>query len=244
MGFEFTRRRAALIVVPLVLAVGGGTALAAGSGGDQIHACAGLAGVLRLADTCAKGETAVTWNVSGPQGPQGPQGPAGAAGVPGNVVGGNVLTTGDAVISASVDGVPSDTADGSIDVKAFDAGVKNSTTAGSGSGGGSGKAEFSTVKFAKLYDGASPKLLIDDATGTHIPTVTFTFKRPGNDGATFLTYTLTDVVVTSYEQGGTEQKPLLESVELSFRKIEVTYQPANGGSPVTVGWDTSTNSPA
>ncbi len=245
MGFTFNRRRTALIAVPLVLAAaGGGTALAAGSGGDQIHACSSIAGVLRLADTCARGETAVTWNVAGqpgPAGPEGPTGPAGAPGSAGNVVGGVVLQGGDAVMSAVVDGIPADTADGSIDVKAFDVGVKNASTTGGGTGGGAGKADFSTVTFSKLYDASSPKLLLHVATGQHIPTATFTFRRPGANGATFLTYKLTDVTVSSYEQGGKQDKPGLESVELAFGKIEITYQPAGGGAPVTAGWDVKNN---
>src|SRR5262245_16388364 len=59
----------------------GGIALAAGDG--QIHACAKKGnGALYLAgDTgCAKGETAVDWNI---QGPPGPKGDPGAKGDPG-----------------------------------------------------------------------------------------------------------------------------------------------------------------
>jgi type VI protein secretion system component Hcp len=71
-----------------------------------------------------------------------------------------------------------------------------------------------------------------------------TFRRPGPQGATFLTYTLSDVIVTGYDQGGTKEKPGLEGVDLSFSKIQVSFQPAGGGAPVTAGWDVKANAPA
>lgn len=51
---------------------GGGWALAAGSGGGVIHACANKRShVLRLAKRCRRDERAVSWNRRGPQGPPG-----------------------------------------------------------------------------------------------------------------------------------------------------------------------------
>ena len=49
--------------------------------------------------------------------------------------------------------------------------------------------------------------------------------RPGAGGATFLTYKLSDVLVTSYTQGGDKERPLLENVQLNFSKVEITFQP-------------------
>jgi type VI secretion system secreted protein Hcp len=120
---------------------------------------------------------------------------------------------------------------------------KNSGGGDAGGGGGAGKVAFSTVKFAKLYDSASPKLFQRLASGQHIPSVTFSFRRPGADGPDFLTYKPTDVVVAGYEQGGLKERPLLEQVELSFAKVQISYTPA-GGAPIAAGWDVEANTSA
>jgi type VI secretion system secreted protein Hcp len=86
--------------------------------------------------------------------------------------------------------------------------VKNSARGG----GGAGKAEFGPVRFGKNVDMTSPLLLKAVATGQHLKSATFTFTRPGNEGATFETYKLEDVAVSSFEQGPVQ--PAAETVEL------------------------------
>jgi hypothetical protein len=52
-----------------------------------IHACYRANGNLRLVDksNCTSGETALTWNQTGPQGPAGAPGPAGTPGPQGTI---------------------------------------------------------------------------------------------------------------------------------------------------------------
>jgi type VI secretion system secreted protein Hcp len=240
-------RRLAVLAVPAVIAFGAGGAIAAASASDPgvIKACESVAGILRVADACNKGETPLQWNVAGPQGAAGPQGPAGPAGSDANVVGGSVLAGGDADIFAKLDGIPGDSQDadhpGEIEVKAFHFRLTNSGGSSSGGGGGAGKATFDDVHIEKVYDASSPLLFQHAATGEHIKSAVLTFRRPGPQGATFVTYTLSDVTVTGYEQGGTEEKPGLEGVDLSFAKVQVAFQPAGGGAPITAGWDVKGN---
>ena len=113
---------------------------------------------------------------------------------------------------------------------------RRQNTAGSGGGGGAGKVAFGNVRFAKLYDASSPKLLLRTATGQHLATATFTFK----EAAAVTTYKLTDVTVVDYEQGGDKDRPMLEHVELNFAKVEVT-PPAGERRAVTAGWDIKLN---
>jgi hypothetical protein len=50
---------------------------------DEIHACVGPAGRLRIVASpaqCVPAEHALSWNQSGPAGPEGPEGPAGPSG--------------------------------------------------------------------------------------------------------------------------------------------------------------------
>ena len=125
-------------------------------------------------------------------------------------------------------------------MSSFDVAVKNSASGGSGGGGGAGKADFGPVRFGKDVDATSPLLLKAVATGQHLKSATFTFTRPGNKGATFETYKLEDVAVSSFEQGPAE--PAAETVELTYARITVTETPVSG-APVSFGWDVMGNVP-
>ncbi len=183
-------RRLTLAVVPAVLAIGGGTAIAQSDVSPRSAAAATTTPIFLKLDGVA-GES------TNPQHP------------------------------------------GEIDVQGFDFAVSNTTDA-AGGGAGTGKAVFAPIKFTKTVDKSSPLLMLRTATGQHMATATFSFKRPGADG--FLTYKLTDVTVTSYEQGG--DSPLTEHVELTYSKIVVSYLPVAGPPLVTAGWDTKLNAPA
>lgn len=72
----------------LVLAVSGGAYAATGgfSSGGTLHACVNEEGVIRLikpGKKCKRGQTAVSWNQTGPAGAPGATGAMGAAGAPG-----------------------------------------------------------------------------------------------------------------------------------------------------------------
>jgi hypothetical protein len=71
------------VVMAIVIGVAAGTVAVAVSS-DQtptINGCVNTHnGLLRVADTCRAGETAISWNQVGPAGPPGPQGPPGPPG--------------------------------------------------------------------------------------------------------------------------------------------------------------------
>ena len=242
--------RTAKIAIPTVAALGVGGAFAAAAipGADgTINGCyttsGGQQGNLRVVDTgqaCGKGETSITWNQKGVQGDRGPEGPAGPQGQTGPqgpagasealLIGGEALQGGRAQGFLTIDGIKGESTDKShkdaIDIQSFSFGVTNSGTFSGGGGGGAGKASFSSFKFNKLYDASSPSLFTATATGKHIETATFAFRRNGGDTpGDFLTVKLTDVLVTGYQQGGTKEPPLLEGVELDASKISIEYKP-------------------
>ena len=194
--------------------------------------------------TGAKGDTGET----GPQGLVGPQGPAGPPGAGGSsdalLVGGQTLTGGTSDMAMDVDGIT--TSKSPIDVKSFSFGGTQSATIVSGGGGtGAGKVDFDSFHIQKLYDSASPKLLLDLASGKHIDDVTVSFVRAGKEQQEFLTYTFEDVLVKSYKQGGGKEPPLLEDVGFDFGSVDVTFRPQNPdgslGTPVHVSWDVRDN---
>jgi type VI secretion system secreted protein Hcp len=230
-------RRLLRYALPTLAAAGAGAAVAVAAipaADGTIHACINGAstppGAVRIIDdatqTCAAGETPLTWNQQGPPGPAGPTGPQGPQGDPGGFGGG----TGDTGTSTTdtfatptqaggpsadmflkLDGIPGSSTDakhkGEIDVTsvAFALGRGGDGTGTSGDAAattGAAKARLQTLRIDKVYDAASPKLLSAAATGRRIKSGTLTFRRADDGDVEFLTYTLGDIQVTSYDQGG------------------------------------------
>ena len=75
-------RLAAVAVLAAVLALNGVATLYAAATAPTIHACVGPKGAMTYAPNgkCPKGQTALTWNVTGPQGATGPAGSGGSTG--------------------------------------------------------------------------------------------------------------------------------------------------------------------
>jgi hypothetical protein len=64
---------AAFVGILALFAAGGGYALASGAGANTIHACVHRhGGDIYVANSCASGDKAISWNKVGPRGPQGP----------------------------------------------------------------------------------------------------------------------------------------------------------------------------
>lgn len=254
-----TRRRVLKIALPLAAALGAGTAVAIAaipSSSDQvIHACyptgTATARTLRVIDadaneTCAAGEATLTWNQTGPQGPQGDPGPPGDNGSTDTSGGGTDTFSPpqagrpSADIFLKLDGIPGDSTDdkhkGEIDVEAVAYGVKRS-----------GKSRVATVRIDKVYDSSSPKLVAASVTGHHIKNAVITFRLSGSaPDSAFLTYRLSDVVVSSYEQGGAnpDAKPLgslEDEIGLTAAKLQITERSTNSngkqGPPVNATVD-------
>ena len=75
-------RRMRVAVLALAAAgIGAGLAYGAGTlASDTIHACVLPSGLVKIASTCGRSETELTWSQTGPTGAQGPAGEQGPAG--------------------------------------------------------------------------------------------------------------------------------------------------------------------
>ena len=240
-----SRPRALKIALPAALALGAGTAVAIAAipaSDGTIHACysttapSGTAtGAVRIVDegqTCATGEQTLTWSQTGPTGPSGPPGPPGDTGSSsgggsfGNTDTGSLGSDQGGGPSADIflklDGIGGESTDddhkGEIDVESFTFDAKRT----------GGKVKFSPLRMLKVVDASSPKLMQAAASGRHIHNGTLSFRRSGDpNGVEFLTYKLSDILVSSYEQGGANpDKRTLGSLEdevgLSPGKVQVT----------------------
>ncbi len=135
-----------------------------------------------------------------------------------------------------------------IEVLSYSWGESNPVAPGGG-GGGAGKVVMQDFNFVMHVNQASPQLLLACASGTHIKNAILAVRRGGASPFEFLKWTLTDVLVSSYQEAGTHgDAPPTDQVSLRFGKIEVEYktQRANGaaGAPVKSGWNVLTNMPA
>jgi type VI secretion system secreted protein Hcp len=83
---------------------------------------------------------------------------------------------------------------------------------------------FSEVVFTKTLDIATNDILIAMAKGKALPTVKISFVRDdGEEGFNYLTYELSDVLISSYSASSGGETPT-ESVSLNFAKIKSTYK--------------------
>ena len=134
---------------------------------------------------------------------------------------------------------------GEIDILSFSWGMSNSGSFASGSGAGAGKASFGSIRVTTAVTKASPLIFESVATGKHIPNVTLSAVKTGATGQEFLKVTLTDVVITSYQTGGTVGEVPTDTFRLNFAKIEIEYKPqkADGSldASVNAGWDLQAN---
>lgn len=136
---------------------------------------------------------------------------------------------------------------GEIDVLSWSWGASNTGTAGVGGGAGAGKASIQDLFFTTRMSKASPRLFLACASGQHLKQAKLSAVRAGAKQAEFLTITLNEVLVTSYQTGGSEAAEIvpMDQVSLNFAKLRMEYrgQKADGSldAPIVAGWDVKTN---
>ena len=115
-----------------------------------------------------------------------------------------------------------------------------------GGGAGSGKVQVQDLSFNARISKASPALLLACASGKHLKSAVLTARTAGKEQQEFLSFSLSDLLVSSYQTGGSEGlEVLMDSVSLNFAKIQVEYKQLKpdgtlGGS-VKAGWDVKQN---
>jgi type VI secretion system secreted protein Hcp len=134
-----------------------------------------------------------------------------------------------------------------IEVSSFSWGVSNAATISGATGGaGAGKAQFQGFNFNTNTSKASPKLMVGCASGQHFQKAQLFVRKAGADqGFVFIKYTLADVLVSSYQTGGTENASPTDQFSLNFGAVEFIWfeQDDRGGAgeSVKAGWDLKAN---
>jgi type VI secretion system secreted protein Hcp len=153
-------------------------------------------------------------------------------------------------IFLKIDGIPGESTDskhpGEIEVDSFSWGeVLPAQPAGGGGGGGAGKVQMDPFTATMGVSIASPKLFLSVAQGTHIRRAVLSVRHTGSQDD-FLTWTLSDVLVSSYRTGeATGAGRVTDAIALLFKKIEIEYHQTTAGGgigpPIKACWDLTQN---
>lgn len=150
-----------------------------------------------------------------------------------------------------IEGIDGESADhkhkGEIELLSWSWGASQHGSHSSGGGGGAGKVVMQDFHFVMKCSKASPKLMLACATGEHIKKATIIARKAGTEQQEFLKYTLSDVLVSSYQTGGSGAGDVIPTDQISFNfaKVEIEYkeQKADGtlGGTVKAGYDIKQN---
>jgi type VI protein secretion system component Hcp len=181
-------------------------------------------------------ERPLDWNQTGPTGPQGLPGMPGTPGKTQTVVGGQTLTlSGGQVIkigslptnTINVPAPPSRPSGNTVTLSiggTTDSILGFSFVNGAARGTGAGAGSLKEFQITRQVDKASPKLALACANGTHFKQATITLRKAGSKPQTYLKYTLTNVIISAYQTGGSGHNVTpTESLSLNFTKIQISY---------------------
>jgi type VI secretion system secreted protein Hcp len=130
-----------------------------------------------------------------------------------------------------------------IELHSWSWGETQSGSHAAGGGGGAGKVSMQDFHFVTPLSSASPKLFLACASGEHISDAVLTCRKAGKDQQEFFKVTLTDVLVSSYQTGGSGHSEIIptDQVSLNFAKIQFEYKPQKPdgtlGGAIPAGWD-------
>jgi type VI secretion system secreted protein Hcp len=150
-----------------------------------------------------------------------------------------------------LDGVEGESTDSKhkneIDVMSWSWGETNSGDAAHRGGMGAGKVSMQDFHFVMQVNKSTPKLMQFCASGETIKKAVLTCRKAGKDQQEYLVITLSDMVVSSYQSGGTSGGDTVpvDQISLNFSKIQYEYkeQKPDGslGGAIKGGWDVKQN---
>jgi len=150
-----------------------------------------------------------------------------------------------------IDGIKGESSDkkhaGTIEIQSFSWGATNVGSHSAGGGGGAGKVAFQDLHFTTGVNKASPLLMLACASGQHIKKATLYVRKQGGEQQEFYTIKMEDLLVSSYQSGGSEGSESVptDQFSLNFTKIKFSYKPQKPDgsldSAVEAGWDVKSN---
>jgi type VI secretion system secreted protein Hcp len=96
-----------------------------------------------------------------------------------------------------------------IDLESWSWGETQTGTHAGGGGGGAGKVSMQDFHFVMKYNKSSPKLFQACASGQHIPKAVLTCRKAGGEQEEYLKVTMSDLLVSSYQSGGSAGRDVI-----------------------------------
>jgi len=113
---------------------------------------------------------------------------------------------------------------GQLEVLSFSWGATQAGGFAYGEGGGVSKANMHDMSCSYRHCKASPKLMQYCASGKHLDTAELTcLKAAGDKAVPYQKITLDDVIVSSFQSGGSGDELPIESVSLCYAKVRMEY---------------------
>lgn len=112
-----------------------------------------------------------------------------------------------------------------IEVLSWSWGANQVGTGGHGTGMSASKISFQDMSFTMHYCAASPALFASLTSGKHHPEARLVQRKSTGEGGQkkFLEFTFKDVIVTSYQTGGSGSGLPVESCSLNFTSVQQEY---------------------
>ena len=135
---------------------------------------------------------------------------------------------------------------GEIEIESFSWGATQLGTSAHGTGAGGGKVSMQDFHFVMRNNSASPTLFLFCANGKHLKEAKLTGRKAGGKQEDFLIVTMSDVLISSYQTGGSAAGEVpMDQISLNYSKIEIDYLAQNEkGITASAGkkwWDMKTN---
>ncbi len=135
---------------------------------------------------------------------------------------------------------------GEIEIESFSWGATQLGTSSHGTGAGGGKVSMNDFHFVMRNNSASPTLFLICANGKHLKEAKLTCRKAGEKPQKFLEVTMSDVLVSSYQTGGSGGGEVpMDQISLNYSKIEIDYLAQDEkGLTKSAGkkfWDMKTN---
>ncbi|HWC95680.1 MAG TPA: type VI secretion system tube protein Hcp [Candidatus Sulfopaludibacter sp.] len=113
-----------------------------------------------------------------------------------------------------------------IDIESWSFGEAQHGTSSLGGGGGAGKVQMQDFHFVMKVNKSSPKLFLACATGQHIKKAVLTCRKAGKDQQEYLKWNFTDMLISSYQTGGSAHGDVvpLDQISFNFSQVEVEYK--------------------
>jgi len=110
-----------------------------------------------------------------------------------------------------------------IEILSYSWGVSQAGGYSYGQGGTSAKANLQDLSVSFRQCPASPKVMQYCASGKHLDTATLTCLEASETPEKYQEITLTDVIISSYQSGGSGDDKPIESMTLNFAQLKQEY---------------------